>query len=238
MSDIEPVAIDLATRNTEIGSMRNPLEVLGEKYQPTKRYHDYLKHYWRHMHDLRDTAEKVCEIGVQSGSSLRVWEEFFSRATIYGIDVNADCEQLESDRVRIVIGDQGDPGFLERFISGTGGKFDVIIDDGSHVPDHQIQTFEMLFPQLQSGGIYAIEDIGVHSGRSRGMTFDRLKNLIDNINYWPAGFPGENWKELRTFPEAATWWDRNVTGVAFYRYIAFVMRGCNPEDNTYLRTLA
>lgn len=216
--------------------MKNPLEVLGDKYRPTKQYHDYLKHYWRHLRDLRETAEKVCEIGVESGSSVRMWEEFFPRATIYGFDRNPNCKELQTGRIRVVIGDQGDRGFLERFARDAGGEFDVLIDDGSHVPDHQIQALEVLFPHVKSGGVYAIEDIGVHPGRSRAMTVDRLRGLLDNINYWPPGFPGESWRHLRTFPDHATWWDRNVTGVAFYRYIAFIMRGRNPEDNAYLTT--
>ena len=214
--------------------MSSPLEILGDKYQPTKRRHDYLKHYWRHLRDLRETAETVCEIGVESGSSLRMWEEFFPRATIYGVDLNPDCKRLEGARRRIVGGDQGDPEFLQSLVREVGRGFDVVIDDGSHVADHQIKTFEVLFPHLRSGGVYAIEDIGVHPGRSRGMTLDRLKMLLDNVNYWPPGFPGEDWTQLRTFPEGATWWDRNVTGVAFYRYIAFITRGRNPEDNPYL----
>jgi len=40
------------------------------------------------------------------------------------------------------------------------GECDIIIDDGSHVPEHQINTFNFLFDKmLKNGGIYIIEDI-------------------------------------------------------------------------------
>ena len=39
------------------------------------------------------------------------------------------------------------------------GPFDVIIDDGSHVPSHQKLTFQTLWPHLRPGGLYAVEDI-------------------------------------------------------------------------------
>ena len=37
---------------------------------------------------------------------------------------------------------------------------DIILDDGSHVPEHQIDSFVYLFKNLLSpGGVYVIEDI-------------------------------------------------------------------------------
>src|SRR4051812_31093796 len=52
------------------------LETLGDKYQPTKRNHDYLRHYWRYFRDVRLSARKVVEIGVQTPRSIEMWEEF------------------------------------------------------------------------------------------------------------------------------------------------------------------
>jgi hypothetical protein len=73
-------------------------------------------------------------------------------------------------------GDQSDKNFLERLIQeGAGvnpanllkaGKspewdrvgWDLVIDDGSHVPRHQLISFIALYPFVRPGGIYVIED--------------------------------------------------------------------------------
>ncbi len=36
---------------------------------------------------------------------------------------------------------------------------DIIIDDGSHMNEHMIKSFKILFPLLNQGGYYAIEDM-------------------------------------------------------------------------------
>ena len=71
----------------------NPLEELGDKHRPTKRTAGYLPYYWRHFRDLREDVRNVLEIGVQSGRSLRMWEEFFPNATIYGLDIDPACRE-------------------------------------------------------------------------------------------------------------------------------------------------
>lgn len=45
----------------------------------------------------------------------------------------------------------------------TFGKpeFDFIVEDGSHVPYHQLTTLASVFPYLKSGGIYFLEDMSV-----------------------------------------------------------------------------
>ena len=212
---------------------RNPLETLGDRHAPSKRMHDYLKHYWTHFRDVRESVRTVLEIGVQAGRSLRMWREFFPHATIHGLDTNATCMRHEGDRIRIHIGDQNDRARLARLCREIPEP-DIIIDDGSHRADDQILTFDALFPHVRAGGCYVIEDIGVHPGKSRHKTFERLQQLIDHINYWPPGFPGENWPELTSFPGEAKFHDRHVVGLAVYRYIAFVFKGRNPQDTPYL----
>ena len=48
---------------------------------------------------------------------------------------------------------------LNNFINISGGKFDVIIDDASHASHHQQISLGALFPHLNSGGYYIIEDL-------------------------------------------------------------------------------
>ena len=65
-----------------------------------------------------------------------------------------------------------------------------------------------------------------------------LKVIIDHVMYWPSGYPGRDWPNLRHLPCDAPWVTRHVIGIAFYRWIVFVMRGRNPEDNPFLEQKA
>jgi hypothetical protein len=68
-------------------------------------------------------------------------------------------EELVTERGTVYKGDQTKISDLER-ISSEIGRCDVIIDDGSHHPQHQIDCFNFLFSNLlKDGGIYIIEDI-------------------------------------------------------------------------------
>ncbi len=211
----------------------NPLEELGEKYGATKRYHDYLKHYWTHFRETRESVRNVFEIGVQTDRSVRMWREFFPNAVIHGLDIDPGCKAYEQERIQITIGDQTQAAVLEECLSKMSGPPEIIIDDGSHRADHQIISMNYLFPRMATHGIYVVEDTGGCVEDTRLQTVNRLKTLIDAIFYWPRG-PNTHWTTLSEFPESATWADRNITGIAFYRWIVFVMRGQNPGDNPHL----
>ena len=121
---------------------------------------DYLRHYETLFAHLRDEEFIFIEIGVFNGASTRTWKQFFSRAHIVGVDINPRCQSYASDRVTIEIGSQNDPAFLHRLVSTYPPR--VIIDDGSHQSYDVIFTFERLFPALEPGGIYVIEDLHFH----------------------------------------------------------------------------
>ena len=46
----------------------------------------------------------------------------------------------KAGRRKIFIGDQGSPQMLEQIIAETGG-LDIVVDDGSHLPEHQLTSF-------------------------------------------------------------------------------------------------
>jgi hypothetical protein len=215
-------------------SSENALDELGTRYRPTKRRHNYLPYYWMHLRDIRFDVRNVLEIGIQTDRSIRMWEEFFPHATICGIDIDPRCEQFEGGRRRMFVGDQSDPDFLRRVTEESGGAFDIVIDDGSHRVEHQLKSFDFLFPTMSDHGIYVVEDTGGCVGDPELATVNSLKALVDSIMYWPRGFRARDWMYLRDFPGEARWIDKNVVGIAFYRWIVFIMRGKNPRDNPYL----
>jgi hypothetical protein len=207
----------------------NLLHRLAVKYKPSKRQHNYIKHYWLHFAPVREQVKSFVEIGVQTPGSMMMWEEFFPNATIYGIDIDEKCREFAGGRRQIVIGDQKNEAFLRDFIDRTGGQFDVIVDDGEHSEAAILTSFCWLFPAMSTHGIYAVEDL---IDLRNALRF--FRSLEKHINYWPKDYPGMDWPYLYTFDEAANWLDRNVVGLHFYRYLCLVNRGFNPEDNPYL----
>ena len=85
-----------------------------------------------------------------------MWHEYFDQATIIGVDIQQDCRCYARDRIMVEIGSQEDPGFLADLVRRYPPR--IIVDDGSHLAHHVIFTFETLFPALEPGGIYVIED--------------------------------------------------------------------------------
>ena len=56
----------------------------------------------------------------------------------WGEDGVAECSEALGPPCSVVRGDQSDTAFLAQFIARTGGNYSVVIDDGSHLPSHQV----------------------------------------------------------------------------------------------------
>ena len=117
----------------------------------------YLKVYEYYFKALQDKEIKLLEIGVRTGASVKTWEQYFSKAKIFGLDID-DCTIHSNDRIKILQGSQNNVEDLKRLIH-LAGEFDIIIDDGSHMNEDILISFDHLFPYLKSGGIYIIEDL-------------------------------------------------------------------------------
>ena len=124
--------------------------------------HDYLRHYEFFFADYRDRAINLIEIGVMGGNSLKLWKWYFPRAHIVGIDIETRCLRFREERVDVLIGSQADGAFLKAVCAQYPPT--IVIDDGSHMAEHIVTTFETVFPLVAPGGLYVVEDLNAHFG--------------------------------------------------------------------------
>jgi hypothetical protein len=144
----------------------------------SKLCHDYLNTYEQFFAPLRDQPITLLELGVQHGYSLRTWRDYFTAATIVGVDhlpLMTDtlpktflyqCDQADP-RLPVMLGER---------------RFDIIIDDCSHRSANTIASFTLLWPLLKGGGLYIIEDMAAHDN------LDALHFVAGLADSWrPAG---------------------------------------------------
>jgi len=192
------------------------LRDLAIKYGTDKAVpHEYTGAYEEHLGAAADSIGKVLEIGVLDGASLLMWRDYFPRADIFGIDI---APRLEADQPRISVlrGSQADAKFL-RHVATTHGPFDLIVDDGSHVPAHIICSLETLFAHLNPGGTYVIEDLQTSYWPEWQMgsptpTMEYLKDLCDGVN----------WPEFRGSP--LTQLEKDIEVIEFRHNLCFIRK--------------
>lgn len=127
--------------------------------------HTYLPVYDEVFKPIRTTARNILEIGVWIGASLALWKNYFVNATIYAVDIHdQDFITIEDAKncsnIKLFMPNDGyDPSFIEREFKSKNIKFDLIIDDGPHTVESQIDCINKYLPLLSENGILVIEDI-------------------------------------------------------------------------------
>lgn len=158
INDFNP-KLDIIEPKKQIDNYANFYDISLKNGTDKVHPHGYHFFYPKYFNDFRFEYFKMLEIGYGSGSSLKTWIEYFPNADITILDI--EFNNVYSERCRVIKGDQSKFSDLER-ITKLIGKAKLIIDDGSHNPLHQFDTFNHLFKNLlEPGGIYIIEDIEV-----------------------------------------------------------------------------
>jgi hypothetical protein len=143
------------------------LTTLFNKYQSDKgtiygSCHNYGYFYDTYLSTLKsDNLVNGLEIGIYQGASLKVFEEYFSKVFMVGLDID-DKSYLQTSNISTGIIDQSNVESLELFYKHCAGNihfFDFILDDGSHHMKDQQITLGYLFPLLKPGGYYILEDL-------------------------------------------------------------------------------
>jgi hypothetical protein len=127
-------------------------------------HHSYIKDvYEEYFTEFRDKEINLLEIGVSTGASLRLWREYFSKAKIYGIDPfeNPEHKKIATKLITNPLKDVTlivEDAYRQESADSIP-DMDLIIDDGPHNYQSQVDAIKYYLPKLKPGGYMFIEDI-------------------------------------------------------------------------------
>lgn len=151
--------------------------------------HSYETMYGIFLSGLAQRKTKLLEIGLGCGvpygvgASIPVWNKVLPLAEIWVAEFDAACakqwkDARSSGHAKVLVGDQEKVGDIERWVQESGGKFDIIVDDGGHKNSNILNTILGLWKSLNPGGLYFIEDL--HVGR-RPSYFGSTQHIMSDV---------------------------------------------------------
>ncbi len=170
---------DLCTICASTGTDKTPFCAQGHR-------HPYTVPYSLLFEPLRNKPIKFAEIGVFRGASLLAWRKYFSRARIYGFDNDANnlnfIQSFDWPGVTLDLMDASNRESISSLLRQStedGELFDVILDDASHNPEHQVEVIRIALHFLKPGGLLIIEDIfRDRSTEPYETVFQEIKHLV------------------------------------------------------------
>ncbi len=175
--------------------------------------HSYLHLYNELLTKKRFTAKNVLEVGIgdfgeKNGGSIKLWRDYFTNATIYGLDVlpiNRVMDELLNDP-RVILytsTDAYNEDFFNKNFLNKNIKCDFMLDDGPHTLESMVQFIKLYSQIMTDDGILIVEDvksldwieklknevpvhlkqfIKVYDLRSNKNRFDDIVFTIDKLN--------------------------------------------------------
>ncbi len=146
----------LCSSGASYGTNKSALNSFGHRsgYTP---YYDLL---FRH---LKNEKINFAEIGIENNASTKMWRKYFSKAKIYGFEYDdkkikkAKKHNLKNTFYKKI--NVENKSNISKVFLIINKKFDVIIDDSTHIFDHQLNVIKSVYPFIKKNGILIIEDI-------------------------------------------------------------------------------
>lgn len=130
----------------------------------------------------------VAEIGIEKNASTKMWRSYFSKASI-------DCFEVDKQKIKLANKDKlknvkyhyidvNDKKLITSQFKKAKKKYDIIIDDSTHLFSHQINIILSTYKFLKPGGILVIEDIYKYrKGYEETRYQEKLKHIFKFFSY-------------------------------------------------------
>ena len=164
---------DLANKyETDKGTADKTTLSWGKEY-PLHFCMNYTETYTRYMKPYRTVPINFLEIGICDKrfpyASPKMWMSYFKNVDLYCVDnfwgcvdINEkvdDIKNLNESGINFIYADQGNFSDWNQIKELNLNKFDYIVEDGSHWPNHMMVTLWQSCDLMKSGGYYFMEDI-------------------------------------------------------------------------------
>jgi len=131
--------------------------------------HSYLDLYEELLSHKKHTAKNVLEVGIgdfgaKNGGSIKLWRDYFTQATIYGLDIlpieRVMDELINDPRVILFTSSNAyDPAFFTHHFLNKNIQCDFMLDDGPHTLESMKQFIHLYSQIMTDDGILIIEDV-------------------------------------------------------------------------------
>ena len=131
---------------------------------------------------------QIAEIGIEKNASTKMWRHYFNKATI-------DCYEFDKKKIHLAHKDKlkkvkyhfidvRRKEIIIKQFQKNKKKNDLIIDDSTHLFDHQINVVFGVYKFLKPGGILIIEDIyRFKKGYEEERYYEKIKKLKNFFSY-------------------------------------------------------
>ena len=176
------IFIDTSLSNTKLCELgkkfptnKSPIQLVGHRSGFTGIYNLLFS-------PLIDKTINLAEIGIEDNNSIKMWRSYFKKAVIHGFEFDdkkikkAKKHKLNKTYIhKINVNDK--KNIIESF-KKIKTKFDIIIDDSTHIFEDQIRVIKNCYKFLNKNGILIIEDIYKHGNKySEENYFINLKKI-------------------------------------------------------------
>ena len=183
------IVIDTSLFNSSLCEIGKNYNTNKSPYNLNGHRSGYTGLYYLLFSQLQKKNLVVAEIGIEKNASIRLLRDFFNNSEIHGFE-------FEEEKIKKALNDNlpntfyhkidvGNPDSIKKVFEQTNKKFDIIIDDSTHLFDHQINIIYNVNKYLKENGILIIEDIYKHrKGYEEERYYEKiipLKNEFENI---------------------------------------------------------
>lgn len=126
--------------------------------------HTYGPVYENLFSKIKNKSKNVMEIGIDRGGSIKLWHDYFTNATVYGLDIMNEnqvwSEIKNNSRIKLYTSTNAyDNTFIQNTFINNNIKFDMILDDGPHTLDSMIFFVKYYSQILTDDGVLVVEDV-------------------------------------------------------------------------------
>ncbi len=166
-------------------------EYINQYTQPSKRSiqkikaHGYTKFYENIFYNIKNEDINIMELGSFYGNASAALYFYFKNSKIYGGDINPDMFKYRSNRIKSFYVNSNSEESIKKQVINLDTKFKIIIEDASHMLKDQIISLFLLFPKLESGGYFIVEELDFPETREDmriNQTFPDLKSILNSIS--------------------------------------------------------
>ena len=160
------------------------LSYLFEHFNSLRREHGYEDAYQENLKEIKNCNIDILEIGSAKGDGLASFYFYFPNSSLIGIDNNPFRIRYKSKRIRMMYSDISSKNIMNNLTNYLNKKFDLIIEDCSHLLIDQIVCFVENFKNLKEKGIYVVEDLNfpeIHEKYNPTAEMVDLKTIFKKI---------------------------------------------------------